>query len=91
MCVHVYVCACVCILCIVVWCFRSIVGFYEESIRIKAQRTLLKPIQFTVDISNSLSSNVTSVPSTCIEANLGNVEVKEYLVSYCTSLSIDGT
>ena len=64
-------------LCVVVWCFRSVVAFYEESIKIKAQRILLQPIQFTADISNSLSSHITSVPSTCVEANLGNVEVRE--------------
>ena len=62
--------------------FRSIVAFYEESIKIKVQRILLQPIQFTADISNSLSSNVTSVPSTCIEANLGNVKVRNISSNY---------
>ena len=91
-CVCVNVCMCVSLstlLHIVMWCFRSIVAFYEESIKIKAQRTLLQPIQFTADISNSLSSNVTSVPSTCIKANLGNVKVRNILCSYYNSLSSD--
>ena len=62
--------------CIVMRFYRSIVAFYDESIKIKVQRTLLQPIQFAADISNSLSSNVTSVPSTSIEANLGHVKVR---------------
>jgi len=60
---------------------RSVLSFYEESINIKAQRTLLQPIQFMANLSNSLSSDVTSVPDWSIEANLGNVKVRSCVTS----------
>ena len=72
-CKHAHMC--VYLLLCMMHCCRSVVSFYEESIKIKAQRTLLQPIQFSVSLSNSLSPRVTSVPSTCIEAKLGKVEV----------------
>jgi len=54
---------------------RSILSIHGENVKSLASHTLLQPIQFKMDLSISLSPNVTSVPLTQLDANLGIVKV----------------
>ena len=54
---------------------RSMLNIHGENVKSVASHTLLQPIQFKMDVSISLSPDVTSVPLTQIDANLGIVKV----------------
>jgi len=54
---------------------RSILNIYGENVKSVASHMLLQPVRFKMDLSISLSPDVTSVPLTQLNANLGSVKV----------------
>ena len=54
---------------------RSILSFHGENVKSVAGHTLLEPVQFKMNLSISLSPDVTSVPLRQLDANLGIVKV----------------